>query len=111
LTLILWERFERLAAATSPEVATDLLRRGLESAAMSCRRMHEAEGHADEVINEAHRLRGSAGMIGLMRISQCAEAIEREAQIGGSISGPLAELAAAIRDTIRDYDGRLGQCP
>ena len=80
-----------------------MLTRGIENAARSSRLLSELAGQpdvpAERIKAEAHRLRGTAGTLGLARISAIAAVIEDHAADSSPLALLVGELDAAVGET------------
>jgi HPt (histidine-containing phosphotransfer) domain-containing protein len=76
-----------------------MLQRGLSGARESCERLKASNGDIGQVAQEAHRLRGTAGTFGLMRISALAGAVEARLANGADTEDLVLALAQALEDS------------
>ena len=84
-------------AQALPAAAYDkLMDRGLESARDGCRRLIGALGQQDQLMQEAHRLRGTSGSFGLARISALAGEVENRAAQRLDVATLLVELEELV---------------
>jgi HPt (histidine-containing phosphotransfer) domain-containing protein len=98
---------DRLGAALPAEVVASFLRRGLENAERACERMRTLAPGSEELLREAHSLRGTSGSFGLKGISAVAERIEARVKEGQSVQETLDDLSDAVAAT-RDALARQG---
>lgn len=82
--------------------STGLLRRFVEDAERSCELLRASPAAPAELLEQAHRLKGTAGLLGLERIAAAAGAVEAAARTGLDPAGPLDRLASAVRESLRD---------
>jgi HPt (histidine-containing phosphotransfer) domain-containing protein len=74
-----------LQASGAPDIVLEVVRMFLDDST-HCREAAEralAAGDASALAFAAHRLKGSAGLLGLGRLQQSADALERVANLGG----------------------------
>lgn len=90
---------EGLAARLQPEAFAGLVRPGLGNAERTCGRLGALPAGSEELVREAHSLRGTSGSFGLRRISALAGEIEAAAQAGEDVSGPVERLGEAVGTT------------
>ena len=74
----------------------DLIATGLDGHDSSCERMLSPGASAQVIHQEAHRLRGSAGTLGLVALARLAGAIETIAEQGGTPEHLLQELRPTL---------------
>lgn len=91
--------FDRFGADFSPKQRAQFLRRCIENAEGAGERMASAGSQLEEVVREAHGLRGTSATLGLTRISQLAGEIEDRAREGDPVERLVAELRTAVSDT------------
>ncbi|HEX2525750.1 MAG TPA: ATP-binding protein [Geminicoccus sp.] len=94
-----------MGGKVSPEMYANLLARGIQGAEESCRRLRAALGEPDAMAKEAHRLRGTAGTFGLLRISALAGAIEKQLETGRSPADLIDQLEEALARTREEAAG------
>jgi signal transduction histidine kinase/CheY-like chemotaxis protein len=95
---------DRLGTTLPAAVVADFLRRGIENAERACERLRALPPGADELLREAHSLKGTSGSFGLAGISTVSGRIENLAKYGQDVSEALHQLArvvAATRDALR----------
>jgi HPt (histidine-containing phosphotransfer) domain-containing protein len=95
---------DRMARSLPSAVFTPLLGRAAESAAKACERLGTLPAGSEELVREAHSLKGSAGSFGLRAISTIAGQIEAAAGRGEEVLdlvGRLREAVAATREQLR----------
>ena len=102
IPLVDYETLECLADAMSADQLGSLLQRALDHGVRACGRMAALPKGADELVREAHSLRGAAGMVGLRKISELAAEIEAEKRVGQGqdLAAELRELVAATRQRL-----------
>jgi HPt (histidine-containing phosphotransfer) domain-containing protein len=81
------------------------VREAVQEAENACSRMRDQSLAPEQLIQLAHRLRGTATSFGLVRIGAAAAAIEQQARSSGAVDALLSELAAAIGETRREAAG------
>jgi CheY-like chemotaxis protein/HPt (histidine-containing phosphotransfer) domain-containing protein len=97
----------QMRSAMPPAAYQKMLARGLEGASESRRLIEMALDDRDELIREAHRLRGTAGTFGLTRISALAGLIEDRASRGEDVTDLTVELGRVLeltRATIQQFE-------
>ncbi len=81
------------------------MERGVGNAERVCERLATLPAGSEELVREAHSLRGTAGTFGLGRISAVAGEIEAAAREGREVAGLVGRLgaaAAATREALRE---------
>jgi HPt (histidine-containing phosphotransfer) domain-containing protein len=68
--------------------------------------MKEVQGNNSELIEEAHRLKGSVGIVGLQRISDQAGLIEDQATFSADVAKLIDELFVIILESAREFERR-----
>jgi hypothetical protein len=101
---------DRLGATLPPALVADFLRRGIENAERACERLGTLSAGAEEVMREAHSLKGTSGSFGLTRICAIASEIETAANEGQDAAESLSCLASAVAAT-REELRRSGLLP
>ena len=84
---------------------TGLLGRALAEAERGCARLRALPAGSAALAEEAHRLRGVAGLYGLERVGVLAGAVEAAARGGGEVASLLERLVVAVtatREALRD---------
>ena len=87
------------ARMTADAVSMDLLRRVVDDTERSCERLGAWPPGSPEQLEEAHRLKGTAGLFGLRRVSAAAAEVEAGARSGQDTAAAMARLAAAVAAT------------
>lgn len=77
----------------------NMLKRGLDGAQESCRRLQAAAVDGARLTAEAHRLRGTAGTFGFARLAALAGAIEVRVGEGAEAADLVAGLQAIMDAT------------
>jgi CheY-like chemotaxis protein len=98
---------ERLGANLPAQKYADFLQRGIANAQRSSKRLAELPAGSEELMREAHSLKGTSGTFGLQRISALAAEIEVAARDGGELTELVEQLAAAVtatREELRSCD-------
>lgn len=88
------------------EELKELLRIGMSGYDAACERMAALDATVQALAQEAHKLRGSAGTLGLAAVSRLAERIEQEAQQGRAARELVPQLRAAIAATRAELQRR-----
>ena len=87
-----------------------LLGRALAEVERGCARLRELPAGSPELAEEAHRLKGAAGLYGLARVSKVGGEIETAVRAGREVAGlveRLVETVAATREALHEA-GHLG---
>jgi response regulator RpfG family c-di-GMP phosphodiesterase len=87
------------ARLTADAVSMELLHRVVADTERCCERMGACPSGSPEQLEEAHRLKGTAGLFGLRRVSAAAAEVEARARGGQGTAEAMARLAAAIAAT------------
>lgn len=79
------DSLRELQAPGDPDIIDELVRMFTADSARCCAAAEDALHRRDAtaLAVAAHRLRGSAGLLGLQRLQRAAEALERVANVGG----------------------------
>jgi signal transduction histidine kinase/CheY-like chemotaxis protein/HPt (histidine-containing phosphotransfer) domain-containing protein len=77
----------------------------LKDAERACGRLEALPVGSEELVREAHSLKGTTGSFGLRRISSIAAAIEAVARNKGDVSGLVGRLATAVVATRVELSG------
>lgn len=96
-----------LQAPGAPDIVLEVVRMFAEDS-IRCRQAAEraiAAGDASALAFAAHRLRSSAGLLGLSRLRQAAEDLERVANLGGPTE--WAARLRRVRDALAEADAAL----
>jgi CheY-like chemotaxis protein len=101
---------DRLGTTLPAEVVASFLRRGIENAERACERMRTLPSGSEELLREAHSLKGTSGSFGLKGISAIAERIEARAKEERGAQEALDSLPAVVAAT-RDALARSGLVP
>jgi CheY-like chemotaxis protein len=101
---------DRMGTTLPAAVVADFVRRGVENAERAYEKMRTLPPSADELLREAHSLRGTSGSFGLTRISAVSGRIENLAKDGQDVSEALHQLSRAVAAT-RDALRRSGLLP
>ncbi|HSV84817.1 MAG TPA: ATP-binding protein [Ramlibacter sp.] len=96
-----------LARMADAQELKTLIRVGMEGYDAACDRMAAAGATPQQIRNEAHKLRGSSGTLGLARVCAVATRIEQEAPAGRRER--VQELVAALRAAITATRGELAR--
>jgi CheY-like chemotaxis protein len=100
------EKLERLMELAGDQ-APDLIATGLDGHATSCERMLVPGATAEVIHHEAHKIKGSAGTLGLVALARLAAEIEASARQGDRPEHLLQELRPTLART-RAEIARLG---
>ena len=106
-TLVNLDVLARLRGMVGTEQVRAMVRTGIDSYALYCKAMLDPATGSAGIAAEAHKLKGSAGTIGLLAIGTAAARIE-SALDGGSKSGDLVAQLKATIDATRVELARLG---
>jgi two-component system sensor histidine kinase EvgS len=100
---------ERLAGGDS-ELAAEIVADYLAAARADVAALgaHARAGELSDLRRTAHRMKGSAGLVGAMRVAAAAEAVERavKAVPSGQLSRPAAELIDDLTEAVDDLTAR-----
>ncbi|WP_159714091.1 response regulator [Geminicoccus flavidas] len=99
-------RIENMAAKMPVAMLRQMLARGIEAAEECRQRMLAGDGEVAVLIAEAHKLKGSAGTVGLPRVTTLAGRIEAAARAGRD-QAVLAELLDRLGRVIIDTRAAL----
>ena len=91
--------------ANDSELA-ELMRVGLQGYEEACTHIEQHDASADTVVRQAHRVRGSAGTLGLAAISALAVRLEEAASQGLPPRELLVQLRAAVQATRAELQRR-----
>lgn len=106
------DSLRELQAPGDPDIIDELVRMFTADSALCRRAAEEAlqARDANALAVAAHRLRGSAGLLGLQRLQRAAEELERVANVGGPsewtarmlrVGEALAEAQSALKQPRR----------
>lgn len=102
----LWANLRRETSATDPRMLEELIAALRAQSEANLRELDEAfaAGQYERLRATAHRLKGSAGMLGLPRLAACAKTIEfaAKAHDGEIAARGLRAMRAAYEDTMAD---------
>ena len=90
---------DRLVAGLPAEEAADLLRQAVDDAGLVCASLGSLPASLEGLLDEAHKLRGVAGFLGLAGIGAVAGEVEAAARGGGNVSGLAERLAGTVAAT------------
>ena len=88
-------RLERLRTDI-PDQLGRLIKDGIADAERACECLRNLPVGSEDIVREAHSLKGSSGMLGMRRVSQLAGDIEAGARDGT----PVADLIAELKETV-----------
>jgi hypothetical protein len=95
------ELLQGLARNVPAPALRGLLDRGLAGADESCRRLKAALGDPDRLVQEPHRLCGTAGSFGLARVSALVGVLEERPGDAPDLAALVAEIEKAVQATQR----------
>ncbi len=102
----LWVTLRRETATTDPRMLEELIADLRQQAEVTLSDLQEAfdAGEHERLRGGAHRLKGSAGMLGLPRLAACAKAVEfaAKAQDDGVAGRALRLMRVVYADTLAD---------
>ncbi len=102
----LWATLRRETAATDPRMLEELIADLRAQAQVNLSQLDDAfaAGEHEHLRAAAHRLKGSAGMLGLPRLAACAKAIEFAAKVHDNdiAARALKAVRKAYTDTLED---------
>ena len=106
-----WERLARLEAKSGEGLRNDLVRLFLESLSRHREKLANAlaEESAEEIVEAAHSIKGSAGNLGGMRVHAAARETERAVRslAPEEWSGPVSRLRRELREFENELARRL----
>jgi signal transduction histidine kinase/DNA-binding response OmpR family regulator len=82
-----------------------LLERVIEDAERSCDRLRALASDPRELLQELHKLKGTAGLFGLYRITAAADELRAAARDGGDLAEPIERLTSAVAATRAKLSG------
>ena len=93
------EMLRGIADNLGPAAFDILVARGFDSAVEGCARVRDAVNDQPRLVQEAHRLRGTAGSFGFARISALAGAIEVRVEHAAAVHELMEQLDTALTAT------------
>ena len=97
-----------IADRLGPVAFEKLVTRGFDSAVEGCVRVKDAVGDHTRLVQEAHRLRGTAGSFGLARISALAGTIEDNVEHAPAVHELIEQLDMALTATCKEMEQLIG---
>jgi HPt (histidine-containing phosphotransfer) domain-containing protein len=88
-----------VAAGPGDARLASLLGRALAEVERGCARLRELPAGSPELAEEAHRVKGAAGLYGLKRVSVLAGEVEAAARESHEVAGLMERLGEAVTAT------------
>jgi signal transduction histidine kinase/DNA-binding NarL/FixJ family response regulator/HPt (histidine-containing phosphotransfer) domain-containing protein len=102
LALIDRNVIDSIGADMPADRLSTFLQRGIQEAEQSCERIRAMRPDSEDFGREVHRLKGTSGTIGFMRISSVSEQIQAGSHSGKKVAELVTMLQTTVRDTKRE---------